>query len=183
MSLSNCRLTVQTLLDQTQGGGQINTAYIERLNATFRARLAPLVRRGRALVQQQATLQVGVYLVGTVYNFCAYHTSLRLALIVPGRGRRWLRRTPLLRRVLRIIIGRLRNSYGSKYPSRHAYPSAAVGLLRPGWPIFPTGASSTVRCDATSLCPNEVKECFLWSNRRCENRSSKRDYQRWRALR
>jgi len=87
---------VQTLIDRTQGGKQINTAYIERLNATFRARLAPLVRRGRALVQQQATLQVGVYLVGTVYNFCTYHHSLRLALIVPGRGRRWLRRTPAI---------------------------------------------------------------------------------------
>ena len=28
------------LLQQTQGGGGINTAYIERLNATFRGRLA-----------------------------------------------------------------------------------------------------------------------------------------------
>ena len=33
------------LLDRTQGGGVLNTAYIERLNATFRARLAVLVRR------------------------------------------------------------------------------------------------------------------------------------------
>jgi transposase-like protein len=36
---------VAALLKQTQGGGVINTAYIERLNATFRARLANLVRR------------------------------------------------------------------------------------------------------------------------------------------
>ncbi len=31
---------------RTKGGTQINTAYIERLNATFRAALAPLTRRG-----------------------------------------------------------------------------------------------------------------------------------------
>ena len=36
---------VQALLQRTQGGGTINTAYIERLNATFRSRIAALVRR------------------------------------------------------------------------------------------------------------------------------------------
>jgi hypothetical protein len=35
---------VQALLQQTQGGGTINTAYIERLNATFRARIFALIR-------------------------------------------------------------------------------------------------------------------------------------------
>jgi transposase len=39
---------------------QINTAYIERLNAPFRARLCTLVRRGRALARQTATLQAGM---------------------------------------------------------------------------------------------------------------------------
>jgi hypothetical protein len=29
---------IQTLIQRTQGGGGINTAYIERLNATFPAR-------------------------------------------------------------------------------------------------------------------------------------------------
>lgn len=43
----------------------INTAYIERLNATFRARLVPLVRRTRAGARKQATLlEAGVFLVG-----------------------------------------------------------------------------------------------------------------------
>jgi hypothetical protein len=43
----------------------INTAYIERLNATFRARLVPLVRRTRAGARKQATLlEAGVWLVG-----------------------------------------------------------------------------------------------------------------------
>jgi transposase-like protein len=87
---------VRLLLIDTQGGGQIDTAYIERLNATFRARLASLVRRGRALARQQTTLHAGAYLVGTIYNVCTYHRSLGLALVIPGQGRRWLRRTPAI---------------------------------------------------------------------------------------
>jgi transposase-like protein len=38
---------VETLRRRSHGNGVINTAYIERLNATFRARLASLTRRGR----------------------------------------------------------------------------------------------------------------------------------------
>jgi hypothetical protein len=88
---------VQALLLATQKGGVINTAYIERLNATFRARLAELVRRGRSLLHQTATLHVGVYLVGTVYNFCTAHDSLRIALSVGRSGRRrWVLRTPAM---------------------------------------------------------------------------------------
>jgi hypothetical protein len=40
------RTAVQRLIAHTQGEGWINTAYIERLNATFRARFNRLVRRG-----------------------------------------------------------------------------------------------------------------------------------------
>jgi hypothetical protein len=54
----------------------INTAYIERLNATFRERLAPLARRCRALARHTLTLHEGMFLVGTVYNFCTPHASL-----------------------------------------------------------------------------------------------------------
>ncbi len=64
---------VLALLPQRQG---INTVYIERLNATFRARLAALVRRTRSLLRQEETLHWGMYLVGTVYNFCTPHQSL-----------------------------------------------------------------------------------------------------------
>ena len=67
---------VETLRRRVQGGGVINTAYIERLNATFRARLAALTRRGRALARRTLTLQHGMYLIGTVYNFCTPHASL-----------------------------------------------------------------------------------------------------------
>lgn len=88
---------INRLLKITQGGGVINTAYIERLNATFRARLAGLVRRGRSLLQQIPTLQVGVYLVGTVYNFCTDHESLRMPLYVGRAGRtHWVSRTPAM---------------------------------------------------------------------------------------
>jgi len=67
---------VEVMIAQTQGGGGINTAYIERLNATFRERLAPLARRSRAVARQGLTLYYGMYLVGTVYNFCSGHGSL-----------------------------------------------------------------------------------------------------------
>lgn len=87
---------VRGLILRTQGGGVINTAYIERLNATFRARITALVRRGRALARQTSTLHQAMYLVGTVYNFCTYHKSLRLPLYLPNGRRRWLCRTPAI---------------------------------------------------------------------------------------
>src|SRR5467141_5209935 len=67
---------VETLRQRSQGEGVINTAYIERLNATFRERLAPLARRSRALARRTLTLHEGMFLVGTVYNFCTPHASL-----------------------------------------------------------------------------------------------------------
>ena len=88
---------VPVLLNPTPGGGVINTAFIERRNATFRARLSHLVRRGRSLVQQVSTLQHSVYWVGTVYDFCTFHQSLRLPLLIGSRGRvHWVRRTPAM---------------------------------------------------------------------------------------
>jgi len=44
----------QVLTTASGGQHQINTAYIERLNATFRACLAPLARRTRALAHREA---------------------------------------------------------------------------------------------------------------------------------
>ena len=69
---------VETLRRRWQGPGVINTAYIERLHATFRERLAPLTRRGRALARRTLTVQHGMSLIGTVSNFCTPHGSLRL---------------------------------------------------------------------------------------------------------
>lgn len=68
---------LQRLLEASQGAGTINTAYIERLNATFRTRLSFLVRRTRCRARRQQTVTERVFLVGCVYNFCAIHTSLR----------------------------------------------------------------------------------------------------------
>src|SRR5438128_2858321 len=67
---------VETLRRRSQEGGVINTAYIERLNATFRERLAPLARRCRALARHTLTLHEGMFLVGTVYHLCTPHESL-----------------------------------------------------------------------------------------------------------
>jgi transposase-like protein len=66
----------ETLRRRSQGDGVINTASIERLNATFRERLASRTRRGRALARRTLTLQHGMSLIGTVYNVCTPHASL-----------------------------------------------------------------------------------------------------------
>ncbi len=72
----------------------MSSSYIERLNTTFRARLVNLVRRGRALARQASTLYMGMYLMGTVYNFCTYHKRLRLPGIIGEH--KWLPRTPAM---------------------------------------------------------------------------------------
>src|SRR3972149_2471461 len=79
----------------TNGVKGINTAYIERLNATFRGALVPLVRRGRAIAHKEAVLTAGMYLVGCAYNFCWYHESLRLT-APEGASRKWQERTPAM---------------------------------------------------------------------------------------
>jgi hypothetical protein len=86
---------VEAVLTATGTGTVINTAYIERLNATFRAHLAPLTRRGRAIARTEAALTAGMWLVGTAYNFCWPHDSLRLR-AAPGAPHKWLQRTPAM---------------------------------------------------------------------------------------
>lgn len=87
---------VHTLLQRSNGGQVINTAYIERLNATFRQRISSLVRRSRQAASHQATLHASMYLVGTVYNFCVPHHSLRLPIWLSSKRKRWVQRTPAL---------------------------------------------------------------------------------------
>jgi len=86
---------VATVLAATASGTTINTADIERLNATFRSCLAPLIRRGRALAHQPGMLTAGMYLVGCAYNLCRTHRSLRLA-APRGTDHRWVERTPAM---------------------------------------------------------------------------------------
>ena len=67
-----------TRLWSTPGCQVLNTAFIERLNGTFRSRLAVLGRRTRCAARRATTVTRGMYLVGTVYTFCSVHASLRL---------------------------------------------------------------------------------------------------------
>lgn len=62
---------------QTTVDGVLNTAYIERFNATIRSRVAGLARRTRALFRSPERLSEVVYLMGTLYNFCTPHQSLQ----------------------------------------------------------------------------------------------------------
>ena len=88
---------VERLIKATQNGkGVINTAFIERLNATFRQRLNHLVRRTRTLAYRSETLVAGMYIVGGFYNLCDYHHSLRLKLSVGSFGHHWVQRTPAM---------------------------------------------------------------------------------------
>jgi transposase-like protein len=87
---------VRHLIEKTQGKGVINTAFIERLNATFRQRINSLTRRTRTLAQQAETLVAGMYLVGCFYNFCDFHHSLRLKLSVGSFSHCWVQRTPAI---------------------------------------------------------------------------------------
>jgi len=85
---------VNAMLQKT-GSMVINTSFIERLNATFRGRLAALVRKGRAIVHTELRLEQGMYLVGCSYNFCYFHESLRILAPV-GSAKKWVERTPAM---------------------------------------------------------------------------------------
>ena len=86
---------IAAVLMATGTGTGINTAYIERLNATFRGACSPLTRRGRAIARGAGALTAGMYLVGCAYNFCWFHDSLRVA-AGAGQRRRWRERTPAM---------------------------------------------------------------------------------------
>lgn len=87
---------VAGLIRDSHGGTDLNTAYIERLNATFRNRLACLARRSRALLRKPETLTPLAYLMGSIYNFCSKHKSLRVKLWVGSRSHRWVQLTPAM---------------------------------------------------------------------------------------
>jgi hypothetical protein len=56
--------------------GQINTAYIERLNATLRTWMPGLVRRTRTPSSGRERLEAALFWTGCVYNFCHVHATL-----------------------------------------------------------------------------------------------------------
>jgi hypothetical protein len=95
--VQGCAEVIQSLIDNSQGiGGGINTAFIERFNATFRQRLGFLARRTRALARRSQTVESGMYLLGAVYNFCTFHNSLSVQVPVGDFTRDWLKRTPAM---------------------------------------------------------------------------------------
>jgi len=67
---------LKACLEQSQGGTQINTAYIERLNGTMRERLASLTRKCRHANWHLSAFQWGMYLIGCTYNLCWSHHQL-----------------------------------------------------------------------------------------------------------
>lgn len=83
-------------LTTSHGGLWINTAYIERLNATFRERLAILTRRCRHAAKRQEAIHAAVFLLGTVYNFCMVHHALRLPNFDQPQQPRWRQQTPAM---------------------------------------------------------------------------------------
>jgi transposase-like protein/IS1 family transposase len=66
----------ERLLQQSKGGNVLNTAFIERLNATMRQRLATLTRKCRQSARRLRPLETGMYLLGTTYNLCWPHHEL-----------------------------------------------------------------------------------------------------------
>lgn len=77
-------------IEVTQGKpGTVNTAFIERLNATLRTWLPALTRRSRHAGSDQRRLEHHFFLTLAAYNFVRPHRSLRMK--VDGR---WIERTP-----------------------------------------------------------------------------------------
>lgn len=73
-----CFNRVYDIIASSQVGfGLINTAYIERLNATFRSRMPTFIRRTRGLARTSQKLETEVFWSGVVYNFCTVHSSLQ----------------------------------------------------------------------------------------------------------
>lgn len=67
----------EALMQMTQVEvGRINTAYIERLNATLRTWLPCLVRRTRTPSGNREQLEAALFWTGCVYNFCHVHATL-----------------------------------------------------------------------------------------------------------
>jgi transposase-like protein len=138
--VQGCQDVVDHLLQSSQGGGVINTAFIERLNATFRQRLSVLVRRTRNLARKPETLHTSMFLLGCVYNFCTFHKSLRLPLYIGERGRKWVQRTPAIAvgwtdhrwSVMELLIFKVPPARWSP-PVRRGRPSKATVRLIQQW--------------------------------------------------
>jgi hypothetical protein len=127
---------IAEVLARTGTGTGINTAYIERLNATFRARWTPLVRRGRALVRERS-IEAGMWLVGSAYNFCWEHDSLRVA-APASTAPKWQGRTPAMAAGLTDHRWELREVLGARLPpERWKAPRRQPRRRRTAKPLAP----------------------------------------------
>lgn len=91
----------QLMLSGNGGMPQLNTSYIERLNATFRDHLGVLSRKTRRSCVREVALTTGMWLVGTVYNFCMPHCELgrlngQWRSDGKGQAKKWLEYTPAM---------------------------------------------------------------------------------------
>ena len=83
-------------------GQKINTAFIERLNRTFRAHIPGLNRREEDLAKTELGAKRRALLFWGYYNFCSPHLSLRERLLQPvatkgtGSPKKWRQRTPAM---------------------------------------------------------------------------------------
>ncbi len=135
---------IQRLITATQGAGGINTAFIERLNATFRQRTAGLARRTRHLVHDAAPLTASMYLVGCLYNFCDPHQSLRVKLWLNEWRYHWIPRTPAIAAGLTEHIWTPTEVFNFKVPpprwappQQRGRPSKAIKALVARWYACP----------------------------------------------
>ncbi|MEZ4726468.1 MAG: hypothetical protein R3E79_04980 [Caldilineaceae bacterium] len=68
----------EELVAVTQVGiGVFNTAYIERLNATFRTWIPATTRKTRTPAARRRRLEAAFFWTAVVYNFCHVHASLQ----------------------------------------------------------------------------------------------------------
>ena len=69
--------SAEAIVQITQvGWGCFNTAYIERLNATFRGWLPIATRRSRTPAARRCQVEAALFWTAVVYNFCHVHASL-----------------------------------------------------------------------------------------------------------
>lgn len=131
------------LLQRSAGGSLLNTSYIERLNGTFRERLATLTRKCRHAAHRLPALETGMYLIGCTYNFCCVHHELSKR--EEGAAQRVLEQTPAMASGLTDHLWRLSDLLRYKVapapwvePKRRGRPRTRP-LLDPTMPKRPRG--------------------------------------------
>jgi len=73
------REQAERLLHLSSGGSVLKTADMERVNGTFRERLASLTRKSRHAASRLQALHLGMDLSGCTSHFCVAHQEVRKA--------------------------------------------------------------------------------------------------------